>query len=314
MASIESVILSRVMKMMKPYIVSMPLQKQRSGQAILSRVKTTPPGVRIVPADGCPLNAEWILPEGAPEDRVLLYMHGGAYRTGDLFASRALITYVAQAAGMKALSFEYRLAPEHPFPAGLQDACEAVLWLYKTGYDPQKVAFIGDSAGGGLCVSCALALLHLNEPTPACVMCISPWADLTQTGRSYIEKKDEDPLVDGQNLHEAAMQYGGREELDDPYISPVYAKFDSRFPPTLIHVGTREVLFDDALMLESRMIAAGVEVRLDVFPGMWHVYHVFNLPESREALRRIGAFVREKTGLQPGCCGDGESVAHQEGD
>ena len=294
MASIQSAILSRMMKSVKPILVSMQLGRQRAGQTMLSRVKMLPKNMQIEHAEDCPLNAEWILPDKAPQDKVLLYMHGGAYRTGDLVSSRALIAYISKACGVKALSFEYRLAPEFPFPYALEDAQTAYFWLLKQGYKEKDIAFIGDSAGGGLLVSTAVALQNENKPLPACLMCISPWVDLTETSESHAQKEEEDPLLDTDFLLKAALEYSGEESLLNPYISPVFAQYSKNFPPTLIHVGTREVLFDDAIRLEQKLKQAGVQVQLDVFDGMWHVWHVFDTPESGEALIRIRRFIREK--------------------
>jgi monoterpene epsilon-lactone hydrolase len=300
MASITSEILAKVIRGVKPLITSLHLEQQRAGQAMLSRVKTLPRGMRIKHADDCPLNAEWILPNCAPEGKTLLYMHGGAYRTGDLVASRGLIAYICKACSLRALSFEYRLAPEHPFPAALEDAVEAYRWLLREGYAAEDIALLGDSAGGGLILSTVLRLESEGLPLPACLMCISPWADLTETSESHAMLEEEDPLVDTGYLLRAALEYSGGESLFNPYISPLFAQFYSHFPPTLIHVGTREVLFDDAVRLEEKLREAGVDVRLEVFSGMWHVWHAFNVPESNDALERINGFLREKLHL-PAC-------------
>ena len=150
MASIQSQILSKVIKSVKPILTGMHLKQQRAGQAMLSRVKSLPKGIQIVHEEDCPVNAEWILPQNAPKDRVMLYMHGGSYRTGDLIASRGLVTYLAKAAGIRALSFEYRLSPEHQYPDSLKDALAAYHWLQSRGFESRHIGFIGDSAGGGL--------------------------------------------------------------------------------------------------------------------------------------------------------------------
>lgn len=294
MASIQSEILSKVIKGVKPILTGMHLQQQRAGQAMLSRVKSVPKGIEIVYEGGCPVNAEWILPKGAPKDRVMLYMHGGSYRTGDLVASRGLVTYLAKAAGVKALSFEYRLSPEHQFPDSLKDALAAYRFLLSQGYKSEHIGFIGDSAGGGLLMATALYLHNHSQPQPGCLMCISPWVDLTETSESHQRARDKDPLVDSDYLLQAALDYSGEESLLNPYISPAFAEYTSDFPPTLIHVGTKEVLYDDAVTLHQKLTRGGAEAYLEVFEGMWHVWHIFNVPESNEALEKIGAYMREK--------------------
>lgn len=294
MASTKSEILAKVIRTVKPLITGMDLQGQRAGQAMLSRVKTVPRDMKIEHAGDCPLNAEWILPKDAPEDTVLLYMHGGAYRTGDLVASRGLIAYLCKACGIKALSFEYRLAPEFTYPAALDDAREAYRWLLEQGYQSDKIAMIGDSAGGGLIVATTLSLKEEGTPLPACLMCISPWVDLTETSRSHAVMENEDPLVDSDYLLKAALEYSGEESLFHPYISPVFGEFAAPFPEVLIHVGTREVLYDDAVSLEKKLKEGGVPVTLEIFEGMWHVWHAFNVPEAEQALQHIREFMRQK--------------------
>lgn len=294
MASTKSEILAKVIRTVKPLITGMDLQGQRVGQAMLSRVKTLPKDMKIRHAGNCPLNAEWILPKDAPGDVVLLYMHGGSYRTGDLIASRGLIAYICKACGLKALSFEYRLAPEFTYPAALEDAIKAYLWLLEQGYRNDHIAMIGDSAGGGLIVAATLALKDMGKPLPAGLMCISPWVDLTETSRSHAVRENEDPLLDSDYLLKAALEYSGEESLFHPYISPVFGNFEPPFPEVQIHVGTREVLFDDAVHLERKLKEGGVPVTLEIFKGMWHVWHVFNVPEAEQALLRIREFMRRK--------------------
>lgn len=293
LASIQSTILSKVMKGVKPLITSMPLEQQRSGQNILSRVKSLPSHMKMEPEPDCPLPAEWMIAPGACKEKLFLYMHGGAYRTGDLAATRALASSLTDVTGINTLSFAYRLAPEHPYPAALQDAVAVYLWLTEEqGYLPQNIAFVGDSAGGGLIVATALLLHERDKPLPACLVCISPWADLTETSESHRKKQQLDPLVDTESLLQAALEYSGEESLFHPFISPAFADYNASFPPTLIHVGTREILYDDAIRLKRQMERGGVKVELEVFDGMWHVWHVFGLPESKKAFVHIRHFVR----------------------
>lgn len=282
----------------KPILNNLSLEMERAGQDLLARgeLRRLPENLCVLRADvgredGTEIFAEWFHPEGAPEEFAVLYFHGGAYMAGSLASSRVLAVDFAQATGLNTLSFEYRLSPEHPYPAGIEDAQTVYLNILRLGVCPSGVAFIGDSAGGGMACALLLKLRDEGLPLPGVCVAISPWTDLTLSGESYREKERDDPLLALSKLERAREYYAPEELLTHPYVSPAFGDFTG-CPPTLIHVGSDEILLDDARALARAMRACGVEVRLDEWEGLWHVWHAFDIPETREAMERIAAYIR----------------------
>src|SRR5216683_2781865 len=249
-------------------------------------------------AGGVP--AEWIVAPGAAEDRVILYLHGGGYVMGSINTHRAMIARISRAAKAKALALDYRLAPEHPFPAAVEDATAAYRWLLAQGYKPNKIAISGDSAGGGLVLATLLALRDANVAMPACAVPISPWTDMEGTGASMKTNAAKDPMVapSGSNggLLNMAKAYVGSADPKNPLASPLHADYRG-LPPLLIQVGGTETLLDDSTRVAEKAKAAGVKADLEVWDEMIHVWHVFAklLPEGQQAIDRIGRFVQEHT-------------------
>jgi len=243
-------------------------------------------------ADGVP--AQWISSPGAAAQGALLYLHGGAYIMGSATSHRALIARLAQAAGLRALAIDYRLAPEHPCPAAVHDAQAAYTWLSAQGVPPHQIALVGNSAGGGLALALLLALRKAGQPLPACAVLISPWLDLAHTGASMRSRAAEDPVLTPTFLERtAAMYVPRRAERTFPLASPLYGQLRG-LPPLLVQVGTAEVLLDDATRLAERARASDVQVDLEVWPDMIHVWHRYaaRLPEAQQAINQAGAFVR----------------------
>jgi acetyl esterase/lipase len=191
----------------------------------------------------------------------------------------------------RVLAVDYRLAPEYPFPAALDDCVAAYRWLLSNGVSPDQIVIAGDSAGGNLTLSTALILRDAGDPLPAALICISPMTDLACTGETYWTNKD--PMLAPQVALDMARQYAGNTPLDAPLLSPHYADLHG-LPPLLIHAGEHELLLSDAIRLAERARCAGVDTRLQVWPGMWHVWHLFTpfLPEAVEAVEDIGVFIR----------------------
>lgn len=243
--------------------------------------------------------AAWVIPRGADDDRVVLYLHGGGWVVGSIKSHRKLAARIAGQAGCRALMIDYRLAPEHPFPAGLEDCRTAYTWLLEQGYHPSRIVLAGDSAGGGLAVSTVIAARDAGQSLPAACVLMSPGTDCANTGESWKTRAAQDPLIcEGIGALWIGMYLGGADACD-PLASPIYADL-SGLPPMLIQVGTREVLLDDSLRLAKLAERAGVPVELEVWDGMWHVWQFFApfMPESLEAIRKIGRFCREKTGSE----------------
>ena len=229
--------------------------------------------------------------------RHILFLHGGAYATGSAVLYRHITWRFAVAAAASLSAINYRLAPEHPFPAAIEDAAAAWRGLLDEGADPRHCAVIGDSAGGGLALALALKLRDQGGPLPAAVVALSPWTDLAITGASSRHNAAADPVLNGADLMPLAAQYLAGADPRDPYASPLYG--DPRgLPPTLMQVGSDEILRDDSERLAERMRAAGCQVVLEIWPRMPHVWHGFApvLPEARRAIAGIGEFVRHWTG------------------
>jgi acetyl esterase/lipase len=193
------------------------------------------------------------------------------------------------------LLIDYRLAPEHPCPAAIEDAAQAYRWLLQQGIAPGQIAIGGDSAGGGLALAALVELRDSGVDMPAAAFMISPWVDLALTGESLQTRAQVDPLSSCEGLHAAAQLYLAGRDPRDPRASPLYADMHN-LPPLLIHAGDHEVLLSDATRLAAKAEVSGVEVRLEIWEEMWHVWHAWaaDLPEAREAIERIGAFVRQK--------------------
>jgi epsilon-lactone hydrolase len=255
----------------------------------------TPTDVAIEPVTAPDRPAEWLRPPGARIDAAVLYLHGGGYVIGSPRSHRHLAAAIARAAGTAGLLVDYRLAPEHPFPAAVEDAVAAYQWLLGRGLAPGRVVVAGDSAGGGLTVAVLLALRDRGLPQPAAGVCISPWVDLTCSGATYTTKEAVDPIVTRQSTTAMAQAYAAAHDLKAPLLSPLYADLRG-LPPLLVQVGSDEVLLDDALGLGERARAAGVDVTLEEWPAMIHVWHWFlpMLTEAERAIGVIGEFVRAR--------------------
>jgi epsilon-lactone hydrolase len=232
----------------------------------------------------------------AADDRVMLHLHGGAYVMGSPRTHRGLASWLSRTSKSAVVLPEYRLAPEHVFPAALEDAMGTYRWLLEErGFRPERIAISGDSSGGGLGLALLVRLRDEGRPLPACYVGMSPWTDLAGTGGSMSELDELDPWLSAAMVEPAARAYAGETALDDPWLSPLYADMKG-LPPMLVHVGEHEILRDDARRVVERAREAGVEASLGVFEEMWHVFHAFpGLPETRVALREIGAFVRRCT-------------------
>lgn len=296
MPSPISSILQAAIRGFRPLLNNLSLEMERAGQDMLAQeVRQLPENIVVAPDMIGGMRAEWFHTLEAPEDEAVIYYHGGAYMAGSIESNRPLAVDFAEATGRNVLSFEYRLAPEHPYPAALEDGLAAYRHVLGLGICPERIAFVGDSAGGGLEIATALKAREEGLPLPAVIVAVSPWVDLTLSGESYSKNEQKDPLLLKKKLLRAVMYYAYGKYLKDPYISPVFADFQG-FPPTLIHVGTREILLSDAQTLAEAMRRDGVDVRLEEWEGMWHVWHVFDIPESHDAMRQIADYLLAKIG------------------
>lgn len=253
----------------------------------------------VVPVVAGSVPAAWIAAPGVRQDKVVVYFHGGGFQVGSLRSHRELMSSISAGVGCRVLGVDYRLAPEHRFPAPLQDARAAYEWLLMEGVRAADIALAGDSAGGGLVISAMVALRDAGRPLPAAAVLMSPWTDLTASGESYTTRADADPIHQRPMILGLARHYlGANGDADDPSASPLFADLRG-LPPLLIQVGDRETLLSDATVCADRARAAGVAVDLEVWEQMIHVFQQFpaDLIEARRALASIGRFLRSRLGL-----------------
>lgn len=268
-----------------------PLAERRAEYERAAVAFAEPGGtVRDVSAGRCP--AQWLgEPSGGP---VLIYLHGGSYALGSARSHRHLARGLGRACGADPLVLDFRLAPEHPFPAALDDAVGGYEWLLAQGFQPERIGLAGDSAGAGLALAALLRLRDTARPLPAAVVCFSPWVDLTFAGSSHHTHAGRDPLLDPDDLRRMAGAYLAGTAPADPLASPALADLKG-LPPMLVQVGSEEVLLSDAHALADAAEAAGTPVTRQVWDGMFHVWQWYHpvLPEGAEAIRRAGRFLHD---------------------
>ena len=269
----------------------------RRGLEQMAGAFTVPADVTCERVDAGGVPAEWVAAPDAHRDRVILYLHGGGYVMGSINTHRGLAVNLSRAAAARVLLIEYRLAPEHPFPAAVEDATAAYRWLLAQGIQPARIVIGGDSAGGGLTIATLVALRDKKVPLPAAGVCLSPWTDLEGIGESMQAKAAVDPMVQRDGLVRMAGLYLNGQSARTPLAAPLYADL-SGLPPLLIQVGTAETLLDDATRVADRARKVGVQVELEPWEDMIHVFQAFAplLPEALQAIDRIGAYVRQRTG------------------
>jgi acetyl esterase/lipase len=246
--------------------------------------------------DAACVPAEWTRAPNADDSRTVLFFHGGGYNMGSIASYRDFTGRISRAAAARVLSVGYRLAPEHPFPAALDDALTAYRWLLDQKVPADRIVFAGDSAGGGLVLATLVKARELGIALPAAAMCVSPSTDLAKEGESMRTKADVDPVVRYDTSMAHALRYVGEGgDLKHPLASPLYADL-SGLPPLLILVGTNETLLDDSTRVADKARAAGVEVELEVWDDMIHIWPFFAalLPEGQQAIERMGTFARER--------------------
>lgn len=248
--------------------------------------------IEDVDADG--VQAQWVSAPGANAQRAILYFHGGGFQVGSVVSHRALMAGLSAAAQCRVLGVNYRLAPEHRYPAALDDALAAYRWLTNQGLTPNRIALAGDSAGGGLALSLLLRLRDTGQAMPAAAVLMSAWTDLTASGGSYDTRADTDPIHQRPMIVAMARNYLGKEgNAADPLVSPLFADLKG-LPPLLAQVGDRETVLDDSRDFVARAKEAGVDATLQVWDHMIHVFQQFSthLPEARAAIDDIGRFLR----------------------
>ncbi len=264
-------------------------------QSMFARFMECPDGVTYEPAQLGLIKGEWVRAENASQGRLILYFHGGGFIAGSPETHRPLVGRLCQAAEANALSIDYRLAPEYPFPSPVRDGVDIYRNLIRGGVLPDSIVLAGDGAGGGLAFATALAIRNGNLPMPAAIAAMSPWADLSLSGMSVMSNADEDAQHSWDFLFLCARNYLKKLNPNDPYASPAFANFKD-FPPIMVHAGSREILRDDASKIGDRAAEAGARVSIEIYDGMQHLFQMDrSLRESRNSLDRLGKFINART-------------------
>ena len=273
------------------------VEKERAETEALAANFKTKIELTCIPVDANKVPAEWITTPETSADRVILYLHGGSYNSGSIASHRSLAANIANAAKTRALIIDYRLAPEHLFPAAVEDARAAYRWLLENQFSPDHIIVAGDSCGGGLALSLLISLRDEDQPLPAAAVCLSPWTNLTCTGESWETNLRKDIMLDPGALIKSAQIYLGETDPRIPLASPLYADLKG-LPPLLIQVGSEEIFLSDATCFAEQAQAAGVRVTLEVWKGMQHEWHFAAniLPEGKQAIEQIGQFIEAQLG------------------
>ncbi len=297
MPSIRSRLTSSVLKMaVGRYVMygeDRDIGVRRARADMLSRALPVPSGTTVSTIRIGEMRAEWVAGRGASEERAMLWLHGGGYGLGTLRQYRGLASRLSSACGVRVLVPEYRLAPEHPFPAAVDDAVASWKWLLDGGWAGRSMVIAGDSAGGGLTLATALALRDAGVDLPAALVALSPWTDLTGSGESLDRLDGVDVMLDRGTYEFFAQQYLAGHDPRAPRASPLFGDY-ARIPPMLLHVSDAETLYSDAVRVAERAREDGVNVTLDVWEGMPHVWHAYAhlIPEGALAIEQVGGFVR----------------------
>lgn len=285
--------LMKLIKRVHSVVENADLEKHRHSQdyfgALLGASKDM--DIRSVDAEG--MHCEWICVNRVHmKKQVILYCHGGGYSTGSCIYARTLTTKLASSTSMDVFCFDYRLAPEHPYPAALEDAMKAWNYLMLLGYGARDVIVMGDSAGGNLALTLTLKLKEERRLLPRGLVLLSPWTDMTASGKSHESRAELDPVLDETYLRDMTENYAAGQDYSDPHLSPLFADLEG-FPPSYIQVGNNEILLSDSTALHKKMIQANVPVKLDVYEGMWHVFQMSPFKTAYDAMDRCAEFIFE---------------------
>jgi epsilon-lactone hydrolase len=258
------------------------------------RMGSVPPGIEVTPVHIGEMYAEWIRPGGASHQNAVLYTHGGGYVSGNCADHRMHVAKLVQASGAAALLFDYRLAPEHPAPAAVEDTLAAYRWMLSEGISPMNIVIAGESAGGGLCLASLVAMRDRKLPMPCAAVASSPWLDLTCSADSYRRNARKDISLLG-SWDVWSRYYVGSADAREPWISPIYGDLTG-LPPVLIQVGTDEIMLDDAVRFTGRARDAGVDATLRIWKGMVHCFAFFSpmFPEATAGMNELGDFIRAR--------------------
>lgn len=284
--------LMQVIRRMHGLVENPDLEKHRQSQDYIGSILGNSKEVAYTEVDMDGVRGEWVS-VNRPHMRkyVILYCHGGGYSTGSCLYGRTLTSKLAAAASIDVLGFDYRLAPEHPYPAALEDALKAWDYLMLLGYGARDVILAGDSAGGNLALVLALKLKAEGRFLPRGLVLMSPWTDLTASGKSYRTRAEVDPVLNAEYIDRMTKAYIPEgENLENPLISPLFGDFEG-FPPVYIQVGENEILLSDAMELHKKLQKAGVPAKIDRFKGMWHVFQMSPFRTAADAMEKNAEFI-----------------------
>lgn len=267
------------------------IDRHRQSQDRIGALLGTEKGVEYVPENVGEMSCEWVrVKRPRRKDRVILYCHGGGYSTGSAVYARTITSRLAEGTSMDVFCFNYRLAPEHPWPAALEDGLKAWDRLMFLGYGAKNVIVAGDSAGGNLALCLTLKLKEEGRILPGGLVLLSPWTDLTASGKSYQSREAVDPILNREYLERMTDNYAAGQDLKDPYISPLFGD-PAGFPPVYIQVGDNEMLLSDSTSLYKKLRKTGVSAGIDVYKGMWHVFQMSPFKTAWEAMEKIAEFI-----------------------
>ena len=267
------------------------LEKHRQSQDAIGAMMSNTKAVSYREFKIDDIDAEWVSVNRAHMKKyILLHCHGGGYSTGSRIYARTLTSKLAESTSMDVLCFDYRLAPEHPYPAAAEDAMKVWDYLMLLGYGARDIILTGDSAGGNLVLSLTLKLKQEGRLLPRGLLLMSPWTDLTSSGLSFESKAELDPVLNKAYIDRMVEAYAGGQELKNPLISPLFGNFEG-FPPTYIQVGENEILLSDSQRLHQAFVDANVSARMDMYPGMWHVFQMSPVKAARAAMDKNAEFI-----------------------
>lgn len=289
--------LMHIIRQLHGLIENDDIQKQRDAQNQLAGLFTNNKNFSFNGFYVNTLYCEWTkyLPKNADPNNtaegIIFYCHGGGYMTGSCQYAREITTKLAKQTSLPVISFDYRLSPEHPYPAAIDDALTAWNYIVSLGISADNIVVAGDSAGGNLALALTLMLREKEMPLPKCLILFSPWTDMTASGDSYHTKELLDPILNINYIQKASQNYLQGVNPSLPLISPLFADF-THFPPVYIQVGENEILLDDSYRLYNRLISCKISAKLDVFPGMWHVFQMSPVKASHKAMLRVKDFLQ----------------------
>lgn len=283
--------LMNLIKRVHGMVENTDIEKHRQSQDHIGTILSSTKAIEYREVDIDGMYGEWISVNRAHMKKyVLLHCHGGGYSTGSSLYARTLTSKLAESTSMDVLCFDYRLAPENPYPAALEDAMKAWNYLMLLGYGARDVILTGDSAGGNLALTLTLKLKQEKRLLPRGILLMSPWTDLTSTGKSFQTKAELDPVLNSAYIDRMVKAYAGDRDLTDPFISPLFGDVEG-FPPTYIQVGENEILLSDSLRLHRAFVEKNVSVKIDIYPNMWHVFQMSPVRAARAAMDKNAEFI-----------------------